>query len=91
MFDFVAHGVVTVLFIAFVLFVTFFLWVLWQVRTSIKLAIRATREAWVRARNDSYTREELYKNIAYHELRGDPKAAAYWTEILERKYPHKKN
>ena len=91
MFDFVVNGIVFVLFVAFVLVITFGLWVLWQVRTSIKDLIRAAREAWVRARNDTYTREELYKNIAYHSLHGNHKAAAYWQEMLERKYPNEKS
>lgn len=87
MFDLVAQGVVTVLFIVFVLVITFAIWVLWTIRVSISKLLRAVSDEYTKYKKDHYTKEELYHNVAWNELRGNHKAAAFWRELLERKYP----
>lgn len=61
-----------------------FVFVIWVARHQIK-------EAWVKARNELYTKEELYGKIAYWERRGNSKYAIHWRKRLYDIYPEERN
>jgi ATP-dependent Zn protease len=87
MLDQIMTTLIAILGVILILGAMFLTWVLWTARESIMKAIRVTIEQAKKAKNESYSREELVSNIRFSENRGNNKAAAHWRELLERKYP----
>lgn len=87
MLDQIMTTLIAILGVVLILGGMFFAWVLWTARESIMNAIRVTKQQWVKAKNESYSREEIVKNVRYFEERNNKKLEAHWRDLLERKYP----
>lgn len=88
MFDQIMTILVNTLGLAFMLVFLFVVFIFWRARESFTKLTQVIKTAWKKDKEDSYTRDEMIRNIYYFRNHNKPKSVIYWQSELMRKFPN---